>query len=158
MFSSFIANSPTLSLAPAAGSFQFQTKYIYFSDNAPVILGLEGTDSATRHAERASPSNGWFSPKYVEAGGSIQTIAPLSLSLLHAEIWSENGRIYIRDLDSPFGTYVNDARVNGNPVTLKKGDTISLGHPIARNSNTPSYITDDHLKPIIARISLSGTS
>ena len=83
-------------------------------------------------------------------------------------------QIYIRDLDSPFGTFVNDVKIK-NIVKLQTGDIVvclssawvlqmvydslclqSLGTQIPRNSNTPGYITDEQLKPVIARVTLMG--
>jgi hypothetical protein len=34
----------------------------------------------------------------------------------------------------------------------------SLGSRIARNEKTPAYITDFHLRPVIAKVSLTGVS
>ncbi|KAG1180177.1 hypothetical protein G6F70_001656 [Rhizopus microsporus] len=50
----------------------------------------------------------------------------------HAEIWSENGKIFIRDIGSSSGTFVNRLRLSppsheSQPQEIKDGDTIQLG-------------------------------
>jgi phosphoserine phosphatase RsbU/P len=48
------------------------------------------------------------------------------LSRIHAEIRRENGRHFIRDLDSRNGTYVNGMRLSQR-VPLQNGDVVTLG-------------------------------
>jgi serine phosphatase RsbU (regulator of sigma subunit) len=48
------------------------------------------------------------------------------LSRIHAEIRRENGRHYIRDLESRNGTYVNGMRLS-QKVPLQNGDVVTLG-------------------------------
>lgn len=46
----------------------------------------------------------------------------------HCEIIEENGQVYIRDLNSTHGTFVNDERIASNqPVVLVEGCKVSLG-------------------------------
>ncbi|CEG83798.1 Putative Zinc finger, RING-type and FHA domain containing protein [Rhizopus microsporus] len=50
----------------------------------------------------------------------------------HAEIWSENGKIFIRDIGSSSGTFVNRLRLSppsheSQPQEIKDGDTVQLG-------------------------------
>ncbi|KDQ25302.1 hypothetical protein PLEOSDRAFT_1090002 [Pleurotus ostreatus PC15] len=154
MLSGVLSSSPMLNLAAATGSFPFPTKFIALPPDAKVTLGLE--QPAATSSRKAENMNGWFPHKQPSASGS-NPIAPLPLSTAHAEVWSQGGKIFIRDLDSPFGTYVNDIKITG-PTQLKRGDIISLGLHIPRNGKTPAYILDDELKPIIARVALTGTS
>ncbi|KAF4562597.1 FHA domain-containing protein [Pleurotus pulmonarius] len=153
MLSGVLSSSPMLNLAAATGSFPFPTKFIALPPDAKVTLGLEQPATSSRKAENM---NGWFPHKQPSSSGS-NPIAPLPLSTAHAEVWAQGGKIFIRDLDSPFGTYVNDIKITG-PTQLKRGDIISLGLHIPRNGKTPAYISDDELKPIIARVALTGTS
>ncbi|PPR03649.1 hypothetical protein CVT24_007763 [Panaeolus cyanescens] len=148
----------TLTLSPAAGSFPFPTKVLSLPSGTKVVLGsTEISPNAPRQSLRvATTSNGWFPPTQTE-DNSISLVSPLPLSSAHAEIWSEGGRIFIRDLDSAFGTYVNGLRISKD-ATLKAGDTISLGTRIARNAKTPAYITDFHLIPIIATVTPTNVS
>ncbi|KNZ73625.1 hypothetical protein J132_10571 [Termitomyces sp. J132] len=108
------------------------------------------TDPTQRRV--ASPTNGWFTSQKL---GGETPVLPLPLSSVHSEVWWDGLNIYIRDLDTPFGTYLNNIRLTGTK-TIQSGDIISLGSKIARNSNTPKYISDDHLKPIIAKVSIAG--
>lgn len=52
-----------------------------------------------------------------------------TLSRLHARFELKNGEIYITDLDSTNGTYVDGVRIE-NPTVLKKGKTVQLGSVI----------------------------
>jgi pSer/pThr/pTyr-binding forkhead associated (FHA) protein len=60
-----------------------------------------------------------------------------SVSRRHAEIYQLAGLVYIEDLNSTNGTYVNGQRISG-PVALKNGDRILLG------GFTCEYVTDSH--------------
>ncbi|PPQ72687.1 hypothetical protein CVT25_012288 [Psilocybe cyanescens] len=159
-------STPTIDLSPAPGTFPFSAKTIPIS-SAKVTLGsIEVTESG-KAAHVPSTSNGWFPAKMTD---SVSSVSPLPLSSSHAQIWCDGGKVYIRDLDSAFGTYVNGLRVSSDTI-LKSGDTIpvhksshltsfnkSLGSRIVRNEKTPAYITDLHLSPVIASVSINGLS
>ncbi|KAI8059141.1 hypothetical protein BC940DRAFT_324088 [Gongronella butleri] len=54
------------------------------------------------------------------------------VSRCHAEIWQEDGRIYIKDSGSSSGTFVNRARLSpantsSRPYTIQDGDLVQLG-------------------------------
>ncbi|KAE9398776.1 hypothetical protein BT96DRAFT_777238, partial [Gymnopus androsaceus JB14] len=141
-----------LALQAKAGSFPFASKYIPLPANVKAVLGSvvqDTNDGATSGSRSATSTNGWFAPRRFQ--DSPNPISPISLSPNHAEIWSRNGQIFIKDLNSPFGTYVNGMRINGT-VALKNDDTLTLGAVVGRNANTPAYITDEHLKPVIAKV------
>lgn len=137
-----MASTPSLHLSPASGSFPFQPKQLKLGDKR-VVLGIEIPNDP---AHTSSSSNGWFA--VVRTG-----ISPLPVSTSHAEVWLSGSKVYIRDTDSPFGTFVNGVKITTDTL-LRQGDVLSLGSPVQRNSQTPAYITDDHLKPIIAKIAL----
>ena len=59
------------------------------------------------------------------------------LSRIHAEIRRENGRHFIRDLDSRNGTYVNGMRLSQR-VPLQNGDVVTLGDQQIRFVNDAS--------------------
>ncbi len=59
------------------------------------------------------------------------------LSRIHAEIRRENGRFFIRDLESRNGTYVNGMRLSER-VPLQNGDVITLGDQQISFSNDAS--------------------
>ncbi|KAG7448939.1 uncharacterized protein BT62DRAFT_653610 [Guyanagaster necrorhizus] len=128
-----MSSSPVLNLTSVSGGFPFQTKQISMAGKVKVLLGAVEGSATTR---KAGSTNGYFAPK------SQTSDSPLTLSVNHAEVWLENGRIYIRDLDSPFGTFVNDVRIESN-FALKTGDILVLGKFLIRNMNTPADITDD---------------
>jgi hypothetical protein len=51
-----------------------------------------------------------------------------TLSRRHAEIWTENGQAFIRDLGSANGTWVDGQAVGHNTVALRPGQQVWLGH------------------------------
>ncbi|KAG6844864.1 hypothetical protein H0H87_002987 [Tephrocybe sp. NHM501043] len=115
---SFVKN-PTLSLSSVPGSFPFQTKYIPLPLNVTVTLGSEVDDNSGQK-RITSATNGWFAPQTLGGGSPI---SPLPLSSLHSQVWWDGLEVYIRDLDSPFGTYVNNIKVTGTRI-IRAGDII----------------------------------
>ncbi|KAI8811174.1 SMAD/FHA domain-containing protein [Cladochytrium replicatum] len=68
------------------------------------------------------------------------------LSRNHAEIWQENGQVFIRDVKSSNGTFVNGSRLSeeGQPSAsyeLHSGDEIEFGIDILNDDN----VTSKHL-------------
>ncbi len=60
---------------------------------------------------------------------SVNLVSPdPSVSRRHAEIFLEQGRAFIRDLGSSNGTWINGAPVGRDPVELKPGQQIFVGH------------------------------
>lgn len=57
------------------------------------------------------------------------TIDDKSISNLHAEFQFKEGRVFVIDLKSTNGTFVNDHRI-GRPIELKEGDLIRIGTTI----------------------------
>ncbi|KAG6852926.1 hypothetical protein C0991_008133 [Blastosporella zonata] len=114
-----IAKNPTLSLSAISDSFPFQTKYISLPQNVTIPLGAE-VDSDSGRTRVASATNGWFAPQKLGGGSAI---SPLPLSSSHANVWWDGLEVYLRDIDSPFGTYVNNVKVTGTRV-IRAGDII----------------------------------
>ncbi|KDR71292.1 hypothetical protein GALMADRAFT_25990, partial [Galerina marginata CBS 339.88] len=55
-----------------------------------------------------------------------------TMSRAHAEVWTEDGKVYIKDTKSFNGTYVNGKRLSpereeSGPFELKSDDTIEFG-------------------------------
>jgi pSer/pThr/pTyr-binding forkhead associated (FHA) protein len=50
-----------------------------------------------------------------------------TVSRQHATVWQEYGAVYVRDLGSVNGTYVNGAKAEGM-VRLNAGDELQLGN------------------------------
>ncbi|KAJ7594663.1 hypothetical protein C8J56DRAFT_445096 [Mycena floridula] len=148
----FNNTTPMLGLTAVAGGFGFKTKYIPLPAAIKMTLGSQICESSSGQAQRVAQTiNGWFEPKISQ---SNIPVSPLSLSTFHAEVWVEDGKVYISDLQSAFGTFLNGEKID--KVTLKTGDVITLGIHIRRNANTPSYISEDHLLPVVAKVSIYG--
>ncbi|THU86363.1 hypothetical protein K435DRAFT_575871, partial [Dendrothele bispora CBS 962.96] len=98
---------------------------------------------------RALPTNGYFG-QTISSSGSM--VSPITLGANHAQVWTASDQIFIKDTDSPFGTFINDERLDsGTSRALKTGDILRLGIQLTRSSNTPENVTDEQLRPIIAK-------
>jgi hypothetical protein len=56
------------------------------------------------------------------------------VSQVHARVFRRDGRVWIEDLGSTNGTYVNEARI-GPPVPLEVGDRVQLGQTVLELSS-----------------------
>ncbi|EAU82129.1 hypothetical protein CC1G_09588 [Coprinopsis cinerea okayama7 len=145
----------TVTLSPHAGTFPFSAKQLLIIESKPITLGAASSSLSLNDTEsrRPLPSNGWFKSLQPKDDTTVD-ILPLSLSERHAQLRSDGKKVYIRDLDTPFGTFLNGTRLT-QEVELKSGDVIALGSPIPRSSKTPKNITDDHLKCVMAQVTIS---
>ncbi|KAG8785684.1 hypothetical protein FRB91_000451 [Serendipita sp. 411] len=99
----------------------FVPKHIILADSRPVRVGRQ-TNASIVPGER----NGYFDSKV--------------LSRQHAEIWEEDGRIWIKDTRSSNGTYLNGVRlspegVESVPFELTAGDQLEFGIDIVGSDN-----------------------
>lgn len=79
------------------------------------------------------------------------------VSRAHAEIWSDNGKFYIKDARSSSGTFLNRLRLSpagseSKPHQLKDGDIVQLGADYQGNG------TDDNYKSVKMRIEVERKS
>jgi pSer/pThr/pTyr-binding forkhead associated (FHA) protein len=63
------------------------------------------------------------------AAGCGVALADATVSQLHARVFRRDGRLYVEDLGSTNGTWVNRARVSA-PVPLKRGDRLQVGSTV----------------------------
>ncbi|RXW14804.1 hypothetical protein EST38_g11053 [Candolleomyces aberdarensis] len=117
-------SSRTVTLCPslAHGSFPFEMKQLRISSD-PVFLGsADQTGKQGEPSRKAENHNGWFGPKQNDKSQG-EDIYPLSLSAMHARIWADGNKVFIRDVETAFGTYVNGTRI-AQDVELKSGDVV----------------------------------
>ncbi|KAI6132396.1 hypothetical protein EV401DRAFT_1917556 [Pisolithus croceorrhizus] len=110
---------PALYLYPLNDTFV--PKHIALIGNQRVKIGRQ-TNAKTVPAER----NGYFDSKV--------------LSRQHAEIWEDGGKIYIKDVKSSNGTFINGERlspegVESEPFELKNDDVVEFGIDIIGEDN-----------------------
>ncbi|THH10705.1 hypothetical protein EW145_g1157 [Phellinidium pouzarii] len=110
---------PALYLYPLNDSFV--PKHISLVGNQRVKIGRQ-TNVKTVPGER----NGYFDSKV--------------LSRQHAEVWEENGKIFIKDVKSSNGTFINGDRlsaegVESEPYELKTDDIVEFGIDIVGEDN-----------------------
>lgn len=102
-----------LHLVPMNGTFERKTITVPFF---PDVLKI---GRQTNNKTIPSPLNGYFDSKV--------------LSRSHAEVWADrNGKIWIRDVKSSNGTFVNGARLSqeardSDPHELREQDMLELG-------------------------------
>ncbi|TFK47669.1 hypothetical protein OE88DRAFT_1636459 [Heliocybe sulcata] len=110
---------PALYLYPLNESFA--PKHISLANAQRVKIGRQ-TNAKTVPAER----NGYFDSKV--------------LSRQHAEVWEEGGKIFIKDVKSSNGTFINSERLSGEglesePFELKTDDIVEFGIDIVGEDN-----------------------
>ncbi|KZT20899.1 hypothetical protein NEOLEDRAFT_1140250 [Neolentinus lepideus HHB14362 ss-1] len=110
---------PALYLYPLNDSFS--PKHISLANGQRVKIGRQ-TNAKTVPAER----NGYFDSKV--------------LSRQHAEVWEEGSKIFIKDVKSSNGTFINSERLSGEglesePFELKTDDIVEFGIDIVGEDN-----------------------
>ena len=63
------------------------------------------------------------------AGCQIALIDDTYVSQLHARVFERSGQVYVEDLGSTNGTYVNGHRVSA-PTPMHKGDSLQIGSTV----------------------------
>ncbi|KAK3830025.1 MAG: hypothetical protein J3R72DRAFT_478930 [Linnemannia gamsii] len=104
-------NTPVLVLEPVNDTFVL--KSLELPDQLKVKIGRQTGVTTSPH-----PSNGYFDSKV--------------LSRVHAEVWSDAGKVYIRDLKSSNGTFLNGKRLchentESEPFELNQNDGLEFG-------------------------------
>ncbi|KAG6831359.1 hypothetical protein H0H87_005370 [Tephrocybe sp. NHM501043] len=110
---------PALYLYPLNDSFI--PKHISLAHGQRVKIGRQ-TNAKTAPGER----NGYFDSKV--------------LSRQHAEVWEDGGKIYIKDVKSSNGTFINGERlspegIESEPNELKNDDIVEFGIDIVGDDN-----------------------
>ncbi|WWC68153.1 uncharacterized protein I206_102076 [Kwoniella pini CBS 10737] len=110
---------PSLHLWPLQDTFVM--KMIHLPDGQRIKIGRQ-TNTKTVPGER----NAYFDSKV--------------LSRLHAEIWEQGGKIFIKDVRSSNGTFINGERlspesVESEPFELKNEDQVEFGIDIVSEDN-----------------------
>jgi pSer/pThr/pTyr-binding forkhead associated (FHA) protein len=63
------------------------------------------------------------------AAGCQVTIDDTYASQLHARVFQRDGTVYVEDLGSTNGTYLNRRKVTG-PMVLQRGDKLQIGNTV----------------------------
>ncbi|KAF9350873.1 hypothetical protein BGX34_000949 [Mortierella sp. NVP85] len=106
-----LSPNPILVLEPVNNTFAI--KSLELAENTRIKIGRQ-----TSVATAPNPTNGYFDSKV--------------LSRVHAEVWSEGGKVFIRDLKSSNGTFLNGRRlcpenVESEPFALNQNDQLEFG-------------------------------
>jgi len=101
-------------------------------------------------------------PTYLGRSGDNDIIIPESpVSRSHAKITLHKDQIFLQDLGSRFGTFVNNERLRSQPVPLIYGDKIRLGikatlifgPPKPGLKSTPTRVEGDNQETMIQEFS-----
>ncbi len=68
------------------------------------------------------------------AAGCQVTIDDTYASQLHARVFQREGQVYVEDLGSTNGTYLNRKKVTG-PMVLQRGDKLQIGNTVMELSS-----------------------
>jgi len=63
------------------------------------------------------------------AGGCQITLDDTYVSQLHARVFRRDGQLYVEDLGSTNGTYLNRKKVTA-PIAIRKGDRLQIGKTV----------------------------
>ncbi|HUF32589.1 MAG TPA: FHA domain-containing protein [Acidimicrobiales bacterium] len=63
------------------------------------------------------------------AAGCQVTLEDSYVSQLHARVFARDGTLFVEDLGSTNGTYLNNAKVSA-PVAMKRGDHLKIGSTV----------------------------
>jgi pSer/pThr/pTyr-binding forkhead associated (FHA) protein len=138
------SNEPTAVLALLPMNGTFERKQI----NVPFFPDVLRIGRQTNAKTVPTPSNGFFDSKV--------------LSRQHAEIWAErNGKIWIRDVKSSNGTFVNGHRLSpenrdSEPQELHQQDTLELGIDIV--SEDQKVIVHHKVSAKVEYVGIPGSS
>ncbi|KZV85294.1 SMAD/FHA domain-containing protein [Exidia glandulosa HHB12029] len=100
---------PTLTLDPLNGSFE--SRVLELGED-PIEVGRRSTPAQA--AAQITRQNAYFTTK--------------AISRRHALIWYSDGKIWMEDMGTPNGTYLNSVRLNANePTELHDQDEVVFG-------------------------------
>ena len=66
-------------------------------------------------------------PQLIGRSSEALPLTDTTVSRRHAELTPDDGRWFLRDLDSANGTFLNGERISGEPVELSPGDQLRCG-------------------------------
>lgn len=99
-------------------------------DGGSLLVMLPGQSSPITFVEQSSIVFGRYDP----STGLSPTVdltpyfgKSLGVSRRHAEIFLQDGRYFVRDLDSANGTTLNGKKVTNQPQAIRSGDQLHLG-------------------------------
>jgi adenylate cyclase len=90
-----------------------------------ILCSYEGKSRRIEVAEKSAR----IGRRVQNSGVTVDLSADPSISRVHARIWVEGGACWIEDLQSRYGTYVNDRRLE-TPWKIRPGDVITLGDTV----------------------------
>lgn len=87
--------------------------------------------------------------------GNDVTLADEEVSRHHARVWIQGGQVYIQDLGSTNGTFVNEVKIGG-PQVLWPGDRVRIGHTTLQLMAVPSAASVPRSSPALPLILIAS--
>ena len=100
-----------------------------------VVMGIQGIKATRRLRSLSKKDEDYISLKKLPCIlGKMEECSDIvlrdhSISRMHARIFEENGELYLQDLNSTNGSYINNLELESNEIVkLKIGDEITFGN------------------------------
>ncbi len=87
--------------------------------------------------------------------GNEVVLADGEMSRHHARVWMQGTQVYVQDLGSKNGTFVNEVRISG-PQALQPGDRVRVGHTTLQLTAVPGAAPVSRPSPLLPLILIAG--
>ena len=82
-------------------------------------------------------------------------LADGEVSRHHARVWMQGAQVYVQDLGSTNGTFVNETRIGG-PQALRPGDRVRVGHTTLQLAAIPGAAPVSRPSPLLPLILIAA--
>jgi len=99
-----------------------------------------------------------ITPKGITIGRGPENAIVLAderASRLHARVWLQGTQVYVQDMGSTNGTFVNDSRISG-PHPLRVGDRVKIGQTTLQLAMTPGPVSAPSSVPLWPVLAIIG--
>jgi len=87
--------------------------------------------------------------------GNDIVLADGEVSRHHARVWIQGAQVYVQDLGSTNGTFVNEVKI-GAPQPLRPGDRVRVGHTTLQLAAVPGAAPVSRSSPLLFLILIAG--
>jgi pSer/pThr/pTyr-binding forkhead associated (FHA) protein len=82
----------------------------------------------------------FFHHRFLDSLLRLTLVSSWTVSGAHAKIEAKDDKVYITDLDSTNGTYIDSKKISSNtPVELKPGSVVVFGKYLKRSADGPTW-------------------
>lgn len=97
-------------------------------------------------------------PRGTYIGRGPENDLPLAdgeVSRRHARVWTQGAQVYVQDLGSTNGTFVNEMEISG-PRSVQPGDRVRVGNTILKVAALPDAVSASRPSPLVPLILITG--